>query len=210
MTWYEETPTGLRYDNDQAKQLSFEQYEAEWDGSTTELNGKQWKVADLYLFGEQKFGERAAQIVDARKIPRRRLANYVWVARKFSGRRRTWRRKSLSFSHHEAVAGLIDDPDHPELTQRARELLQLASEIGLSVQDLEDQVAEIRGNAPGDANPLGLIQEARHLCELAQPLVNDDAQQLLGEAMKYLGHAGEVVAADREFEGATRAWFPAP
>ncbi len=208
MTWYTETDTGLTYDKVQATTLSFEQYESEWDGTTTELNGKQWKVADLYLFGEQKFGERAAQVIDARKISRRRLANYVWVARKFSGRRRTWRRKSLSFSHHEAVAGLIDDPDHPELTQRARELLELASEIGLSVQDLEDQVAEIRGNAPGSANPLGLIQQAQALCQEAQPLVSDDARLLLQQANKFLTDAGQVVAADREFEGVTRGWFP--
>ncbi len=208
MTWYEETDTGLKYNSDQAKSLSFEQYEEEWEASTTELNGKQWKVADLYLFGEQKFGERAAQVINIRKISRRRLANYVWVGRKFSGRRRAWRRASLSFSHHEAVAGLIDDPDHPELTQRARELLELATEIGLSVQDLEDQVATIRGNAPGSANPLGLIQEARNLCEQAEPLVSDDARLLLQQARKFLEEAGQVVGADREFEGVTRGWFP--
>lgn len=207
MTWYTETDTGLTY-NDQAKSLSFEQFEEEWNGSASELSGKQWKVGDLMLFGEQKFGEKVAQVIDVRRVSRRRVANYTWVARKFSGRRRKWRRSKLSFSHHEAVAGLIDDPDHPELTARARELLDHAETIGLSVQDLEDEVARLRGNAPDGSNPLELVQQARNLCEEAEPLCKGDIRSLVRAARSNLEDAAAELSVNQEFEGVTQAWFP--
>ena len=207
MSWYTETETGLTY-NDQAKTLSFEQYEAEWNGSASELSGKQWKVGDLMLFGEQKFGEKVAQVIDVRRVSRRRIANYTWVARKFSGRRRKWRRSKLSYSHHEAVAGLIDDPDHPEFTVRARELLEHAQTIGLSVQDLEDEVARLRGDTPLSDNPLAMIQQARNLCEEAEPLCKGDIRVLVRSARSTLEDAAGELSMNQEFEGVTQAWFP--
>ncbi len=206
MTWYNENETGLTFERN--AEPEFAAFAEEWDRATGEVQQKQWKIGDLWMFGERIYGERASQVIDVRRMSRRRLSTYAWVCRKFSGRRRRWRRKGLSFYHHEAVAGLIDDAEQPELTEQAQKLLAAADDLGLSVQDLEEEVARLRGDSPEQTNPLMLIQQARNLCEEAEPLCKGDVRAMVRSARSTLEDAGMALADNQEHQRVTQAWFP--
>jgi hypothetical protein len=77
--------------------------------STALLKGEaviQWAVGDCILWGEQKFGEMASQVMDATGLKESTLRNYVWVASKIPPDRR---RETVPFTHHKVVAGLEAD-----------------------------------------------------------------------------------------------------
>lgn len=206
MTWYKETDVGLTFER--GANPEFAAFAQEWDGATAEVQKYQWKLGDLWLFGERIYGERASQVIDVRRVSRRRVQTFAWVCRKFSGRRRTWRRKGLSFYHHEAVASLVDDPDAPELTAEAKKLLAAADDLGLSVHDLEEEVGRLRGERGDQLNPMALIQQARNLCEEAEPLVNGTVRASVRGARSILEEAIVELSNDQEFVRTTQAWFP--
>lgn len=60
-----------------------------------------WLLGDWYLLGETRFGEAAAQAVEA--VSLKTVQNAAWVAERFPPSRR---RENLSWSHHAEVAGL--------------------------------------------------------------------------------------------------------
>jgi len=65
-----------------------------------------WWAGDWLHYGEQAFGEMAAQAMNDLGVDYQTLANCAWVAGKIPPSRR---RENLSWSHHEAIAGM-DDP----------------------------------------------------------------------------------------------------
>jgi hypothetical protein len=65
--------------------------------------GLQWIAGDVAHFGEQKFGEQYAQVLDELGYPIETLGNLKWVCGRFPIDRR---RRELTFKHHKAVAGM--------------------------------------------------------------------------------------------------------
>ncbi len=205
MSFYTETDVGLTFER--GVNPDWAEFAEEWDGATVQVQKYQWKLGDLWNFGERVYGERASQVIDVRRVSRRRVSTFAWVCRKFSGRRRRWRRPGLSFYHHEAVASLVDDPDAPELTKEAQKLLAAADDLGLSVHDLEEEAGRLRGEVGERMNPLALIQQARNLCEEAEPLVTDGVRAGVRSARSTLEDVIAELATDQEQERITRPWF---
>lgn len=73
-----------------------------------------WIVGDLLAYGEDHFGERAAQVFDEFGLASETISNYVNVARAIP---RTRRRKTLPFSIHAEVAALPEREQEEWLTR---------------------------------------------------------------------------------------------
>lgn len=117
--------------------------------------GTQWWIGDWLLYGEQRFGEKYAQAIDATGYEAGTLANMNWVSAAIAPSRR---RENLSWGHHQVIAPL------PPVDQER--WLVLAEREGLSVSDLRRRVKEAKG-APALASP----NSARRCSVCGQPLV---------------------------------------
>ena len=85
------------------KKLTFKEWENEIKAVTAARWQTAWKLGDLLNYGEREYGEQYAQALDATHYEYNTLAKFKHVAARFQSLRR---RKSLSWSHHEAVASL--------------------------------------------------------------------------------------------------------
>lgn len=65
--------------------------------------GLAWAIGDWLTYGEENYGEKYAQAMEATGYPVETLANWASVARRVAPSRR---RESLSWSHHAEVASL--------------------------------------------------------------------------------------------------------
>lgn len=92
-----------------------------------------WWIADWILAGERWYGEYYSQAMDATGLAYSTLTNYAYVANKFPPARR---RKGLSFTHHQAVAGI-------ESVQEQEALLTIAQEDKWTSKKLRAQVAKL-------------------------------------------------------------------
>lgn len=114
---------------------------AEWAeiGSTlaTMERGLPWWAGDWLNYGEHTYGEKYAQAVYETGREKQTLQNYAWVAGRFSIDRR---RENLTWSHHEAVAGL-------EIAEQER-LLDLAEQEQWGVRALREAVQAARKAVP--------------------------------------------------------------
>ena len=70
-----------------------------------------WSLGDLYIYAEERFGEQAAQLVDAAHVRPKTLQNILYVCRRFPKLNRV---QGLRFSHHAAAASLFGVAEHPE------------------------------------------------------------------------------------------------
>lgn len=99
-----------------------------WFGYTQgilEFTRRSMKIAgQLLIFGEQVYGERAWQVVDAMRYNPKTLQNAMWVCKGIA----EWHDR-LSFGHHEVVAAL------PPIPQS--ELLTVAENEGLTISKLK-------------------------------------------------------------------------
>lgn len=136
-------PTGLDLD----AALDVERWRQIGLYAATMTRATQWWLGDWLFFGETHFAhsEQTAyeEAVAATGLDYQTLANYKSVAGTFHFSRR---RETLSFGHHEAVAG-IDDPADQELW------LQRAEDDNLGVHALRQLISEWRSTgrepAPG-------------------------------------------------------------
>jgi hypothetical protein len=98
-------------------------------------------VGDLLAYGEHKYGEMYAQVLDATPYVYGTVANHAYVAKKVECSRR---RENLSFSHHQEVAPL------PPAEQT--EWLDTAEDEGLTVAALRLKIKAASRAALGEAN----------------------------------------------------------
>lgn len=99
-------------------------------------------LGDALRWGEEKFGERYADVIDATRdymIARgiEKSKNWQWVAGKIPPHRR---HILLSFGHHEVVAKLTGDEQ--------TEFLDIAEKEGLTVRELRGKVRERHPSKP--------------------------------------------------------------
>lgn len=76
----------------------------------------QFALGDLYIFGERKFGAKFTQAMDASVIDEKLLTRVLWVCGTIPPAER---HPTLSFSHHEIVAGMKDSLQREELLKEA-------------------------------------------------------------------------------------------
>jgi hypothetical protein len=143
----------------------------EWE-HTVELLGRMgrcchWWLGDAILYGEDRFGEKASQGIEAAEYDPGILAKIVTICRRVEPARR---RKELSFSHHIAVAHLaveeqirwlaraVAGEEVPNGERRAWSVAQLRAEIRRErvkdVAESADQEAEGVDVAPREELPV--------------------------------------------------------
>lgn len=93
------TPTGLTFDNN----CTFEDWQTAFRQLSTMQGALAWWIGDALNFGENRFGEKYAQAVDATGYKESWLRNCCWVASKVD---LSLRSDNLSFAHHQLVAPL--------------------------------------------------------------------------------------------------------
>jgi hypothetical protein len=93
------TLTGIQISGDP----SYEDWIKELDSMFYSDNAIQWAKGDLFLYGEEKFGEKFAQAVDTIRYNPQTLANIMYVCRAFPP---SERRPNLVFSSHAECASL--------------------------------------------------------------------------------------------------------
>ena len=123
--WCVITPVGLRV----TREPTWEEYEAQIHMWVKAHRLSAWTIADLYNYGERRWGEKYAQAMDETGLSYGYIANICSVASKVKRNRRN---ENLSFSHHATVAYLP-----PE---QQKELLKQAEEKQLSREELRDVV----------------------------------------------------------------------
>lgn len=123
--------------------LTFETLTEVWETTSVMLEMAPWVIGDAHNLGEDLYPDLVTQLITAKRISRKRVQNYAWVCRRFHDWR--WRRPAdvLSFSHHEAVAGLMNEGE--EALKFALSLLTAAVKDDLGVEWVEARVREFRG-----------------------------------------------------------------
>lgn len=95
--------------------------------------GAGWWIGDWINYGNAKFGEKYSRASRTTGYDIQSLMNMAYVASRFEVSRR---RSDLSWSHHAEVASLTAD--------QQEHWLCLASENGLSVRRLRDELRKLR------------------------------------------------------------------
>ena len=119
--------------------VTFEQWAGAGPPLMRAAAASRWWVGDWLNFGEQNYGERYAQALDATGLDPDTLTFVASVARRFAPERR---RAGLSFRHHAEAATLP-----PE---RADAVLADAEASGLSTRQVRERVRAERAVARAD------------------------------------------------------------
>lgn len=99
------TTTGLSLPAD----LSFDEWADYGERLFSMERGVMWAIGDWWRFGEHRYGERAAAVLDSR-YSYQTFRNAGWVSDHIESSRR---RDSLSFGHHAEVASLpVEEQDY--------------------------------------------------------------------------------------------------
>lgn len=98
---FEITPSGLNVTGDPP----IEAFGQLWEALRTLETALQFAIGDAINQMEERFGERAAQIIDATGLSLSSVKVYSWVSKQVPAENRFIDR-GLSYSHHQIVAGL--------------------------------------------------------------------------------------------------------
>jgi hypothetical protein len=90
----------------------------------------QWWIGDALLHGENRFGEQFAQAASETGYSEESLRGFLWVASRIPP---SVRRPTLSWSHHQVVAGCGD-------TEEAKDWLEIAERSTMSVRELREAI----------------------------------------------------------------------
>jgi hypothetical protein len=141
--------------------------------------GLQFAVGDWLNYGEDKFGEMAAQVIDARDWTEETVRVYRWVSARVPPQNRRITNE-ITFSHHQAVAKLPP--------KRQRELLKLAAKDKDDPWSVAKLKNEIRKTEPreekDDAPKYWVLVEARDIED--QALLKKEMEQS-GRRCKLIG-----------------------
>lgn len=119
-------------------------------------NAYQFAVGDLILYLEQRFGEKASQIVDRETFPgaaESSIKVYRWVASQIAAEDR---RPSLTFKHHQLVAAL-NPADQRDWLDRA--------ENGGDPWPTSRLAAAIRENDPSEVKAVWALVKCKDLAD---------------------------------------------
>jgi hypothetical protein len=126
---------------------TLEEWGAGMQALQTMERGIQFFVGDMINWGQERFGEHAAQWVDARDWKEETVRAYTWVAKKVAPEDRMLD-AGVPFAHHMAVATL---PPREQRRQLKRVADSLETENPISVGQLK---ADIKSGT--DATPVSL------------------------------------------------------
>jgi len=118
-------------------------YGAAWRHLGAKREIIQFILGDLYIAGEKSFGQNFSQAFDVENIDDKLLTRVLWVCKEIEPANR---HPALSFSHHEAVAGVKD----PEIRE---ELLKTAEADKLTVKELSEVRNEKVPKKKGKSKP---------------------------------------------------------
>ena len=164
-------PTGIRW----LSQPSLDQYLALGDLLFKADQAYQWAIGDALVYGEDHFGEEWTQIQAQFRMSEGRMQSLASVARKIP---RSRRRKNLTFTHHQEIAGKVDAPE------QQKEWLDKAH--GMTVTELRADLQEAYGWQERKVRPT-VREAAKMVVEKAEPveggwLVSDEVYGRLCEA----------------------------
>ncbi len=127
------TPTGLRVKGTP----HIDEWAAVGHMLAVQVRGLQFMTGDWLLYGEQHYGELAAQVIDARNWSDETVRVYRWVAEKVP---QDCRREDLTFTHHFKVAGLKPQEQKKWLREAAtsEEGQWSASRLGAAIRNGAD------------------------------------------------------------------------
>jgi hypothetical protein len=104
-----------------AENTPFEVWEAYTRGIFEMGRRSMRDAGECLLFGERKYGEKYAQVIDAMRYAPKTLQNASWVVSRIE----RWH-DSLSFGHHEVVAALPPKAQEEMLTVAEKEALTVS------------------------------------------------------------------------------------
>lgn len=136
----EMTETGYRLPPD----LTFEEWASEAPTLIRVAQSAMWWLGDYLAYGEARWPDKWAQVIEATGYSEQTLKNALWVSTRIPP---SERRLDVPFSQHRAVASL--DP------QPRRKLLDEAATRNLSEYEVRTRVREIKAEvaAGGTAPP---------------------------------------------------------
>jgi N6-adenosine-specific RNA methylase IME4 len=111
--------------------LTFEEWAEVGTTLSAMSNGVMWWIGDWWRYGDQKYGERAAQALDSESYSYQTFMDAGWVSGQIETSRR---REVLSWSHHREVAAL-EPAVQDELLDRAIQENWTRAEIRQAVND---------------------------------------------------------------------------
>jgi hypothetical protein len=145
--------------------------------------GIQWWLGDWWNYGEDHYGEKAAQAVEENPaLERSTIRNYAWVCRRFKLEQR---RPGVSFAHHYTVAKLMYD--YPEVAQELLRRTQLAKLNRIVLREMARLcTAIIKERFPQNknlANSLAkeIVTTAAERYGAALPPAKKDVQQVIDD-----------------------------
>lgn len=118
-------------------------------------------LGDALRFGEEKYGERYADVIDAtrdymRAIGIKTLQNWQWIAGKIAPHRR---HTNLSLAHHEAVAKLPADEQDKFLSEAEAEAMTV-KELRMSIRkEHPSKPRKTTKNVTKTDNPASALQK---------------------------------------------------
>jgi len=178
----------------------FEQWEGEIRVTETMRFSAPWHRGDLYLKGEEWYGEdRATSVFDPMLHDVKTWQNNASVCRRIQLSRR---REELSYSHHAEVSPL--EPAQQDT------YLQLAVDNLLSVRQLREKIRADLGDddvrfrtRPFDERAQDLADKGERLAEEISrklPVAGEDAAAVLTEGVEKFREAARLLAEARSSE----------
>jgi hypothetical protein len=153
-----------------------------WEKLTTNLiygsRKMLWLVGDAMQYGEAHFGDKVYQVIDPTHYDVKTVKNAAWVCGVIPPSKRV---NTLSFSHHETVAALLE--------KDREELLEQAAGEHWSVKELREKARQVKEKYPEEKKR----KSKKPVKEKKLPVINaTDEQSVLGAADAVLTYFKET------------------